>query len=189
MNTITVAEVNADVSMLMGSFNTEARAIPSSASLFKVSAVVPSIAVLLSILSNVLGYISLYKGESSLSGFYDDFLSDGWAVIVPTVIVGLLFSFMTYNNLMMYMAVPDTARRRSVILSHLKKIVKRTVKLFLALMIIATVFSSMINWLAFAIPLLLFILLFAVNLVVGAEINRLGAGIALEKISKLINKI
>jgi len=90
---------------------------------------------------------------------------------------------------MMYMAVPEDARRKSILLSHLKKIAQRTVMIFLTLMVIATVCSSVINWLAFGIPLLLFILLFAVNLVVGAEINRLGAGIALEKISKLINKI
>lgn len=189
MNTITVADVNADVSMLMGSFSEEARVIPSSAALFKISTAVPLIAFVLSIFSDIIGYISLDRSESSLNGLYNYFLSDGWAVLVPTAIIGLLFTFMTYNNLMMYMAVPEAARRQSVILSHLKKIVKRTVKLFLALMIIATVFSSVINWLAFAIPLLLFILLFAVNLVVGAEINRLGAGIALEKISKLINKI
>lgn len=189
MNTLSTADINADVSMLMGSFSSEEKAIPSSTSLFKISVVVPSIAILLSILSNILGYISLYKDDSSFSGFYDDFLSDGWAVLLPTVIVGVIFSFMTYNNLMTYMAVPEKVRSKSLILSHLKKIAQRTVMIFLTLMVIATVCSSVINWLAFGIPLLLFILLFAVNLVVGAEINRLGAGIALEKISKLINKI
>lgn len=189
MNTLTTADVNADVSMLMGSFSLEAKTISSSTSLFKISVVVPSIAILLSMLSNVFGYISLYKGDSSLRGFYEDFLSDGWAVLLPTAIVGLLFTFMTYNNLLMYMAVPEDARRKSLILSHLKKVAQRTVFIFLTLMVLATVLSSVINWLAFGIPLLLFILLFAVNLVVSAEINRLGAGIALEKISKLINKI
>jgi uncharacterized membrane protein len=189
MNTITTADINADMSMLMGSFSSETRRIPSSAALFKISTAVPLIALVLSMLSDIIGYISLYKSESSVGGFYDYLLSDGWAVLLPTAIIGLLFTFMSYNNLMMYMAVPEDARRKSLVLSHLKKVAQRTVFIFLTLMVLAAVFSGIISWLAFGIPLLLFILLFAVNLVVGAEINRLGAGIALEKISKLINKI
>lgn len=189
MTNLTMADVDTDVSMLMGSFRSNERHIPSLGRLLKISASIPLLAISLSILSDINGYLSLYHLRASFSGYYYYFLSDGFAVVVPTVLIGLLFLFMTYNNLMIYMAMPEDVRRKSVILSHIRKIVKRTVTLFLVLMILSALLSGLTPWFAFAIPALLLALLFAVNLVVSSEINRLGAGLALDKISKLIKKI
>jgi len=189
MANLTMADVDNDVSMLMGSFRSNERHIPSFVRLLKTRASVPLLAITLSILSDINGYLSLYQKQASISGYYYYFLSDGFAVVVPTIVVGLLFSFMTYNNLMMYMAVPQDVRNKSVILSHIKKIVKRTVTLFLVLMIFSASLAGLTPWFSIAIPALLFVLLFAVNLVVSSEINRLGAGLVLEKISNLIKKI
>jgi len=71
----------------------------------------------------------------------------------------------------------------------LRRISKRTVCVFLLLMLVSTILSVFKSWAALAVPALEFALLFAINMVVGAEINRLGAGLALEKISTLIKKI
>ncbi|MES4615579.1 hypothetical protein V2154_23825 [Ewingella sp. CoE-038-23] len=191
MSNFTRAEVDADIAMLTNKFSSGIRIIPSNSDLFKKCFFIPVIAFFLSCVSTLVFYfVSSIKYKYAYSDGYINFLtSEGWVVIVPTVIVGVLFAFMTYNNLIMYMAVPEDIRRKSVILSHLRKLVKRTVALFLILMVFSALLSGLIPWLAFAIPALLFALLFAISLVVGSEINRLGAGLALEKISNLIKKI
>jgi len=184
-----MAKVDDDVSMLMESLSSSHGLIPSSLRLLKLSLVVPAIALIAAFMSDIIGYANLFGSQISLQGYYFYFLSDGWAVVIPTLLIGLLFAFMTYNNLMLYMAVPEHARRNSLILSHLRKIAKRTVNFFLLLMFTSAVLSIFKTWAALAIPALEFALLFAVNMTVGAEINRLGAGLALEKISNLIKKI
>ncbi|ORM90093.1 hypothetical protein HA50_26340 [Pantoea cypripedii] len=189
MSNFTMTKVDDDVSMLIESLSSSNRLIPSSLRLLKLSFVVPAIALIAAFMSDVIGYASLSDSQFSLQGYYFYFLSDGWAVVVPTLLIGLLFAFMTYNNLMLYMAVPENARRNSLVLSHLRKIAKRTVNVFLLLMFVSAILSVFKAWAALAIPALEFALLFAVNMIVGAEINRLGAGLALEKISNLIKKI
>jgi len=191
MSNFTRAEVDADIAMLTNKFSSGIRIIPSNSDLFKKCFFIPAIAFFLSCVSTLVFYfVSSIKYKYAYSDGYINFLtSEGWVVLVPTLIVGVLFAFMTYNNLIMYMAVPEDIRRKSVILSHLRKLVKRTVALFLILMVSSALLSGLIPWLAFAIPALLFALLFAISLVVGSEINRLGAGLALEKISNLIKKI
>lgn len=189
MNNLTMANVDADISMLMDGFSSDKRFIPSVSKLLKISTFTPFLAGVLSFISVIAVYFSVYQERASLKGFWDFFTSEGWVVVAPTVIVGLLFSFMTYTNLMVYMTVPDSLRNKSIILNHLKKVAQRTVTVFLMLMALSALLSGVYSWMAFAIPGLLFILFFAVNLVVGAEINRLGAGLALKKISELINKI
>ena len=191
MSNFTRAEIDADIAMLTNNFSSGMRIIPSNSDLFKKCLFIPLISFLLSCVSTLTFYlVSSMKYKYAYSDGYINFLtSEGWVLLVPTAIVGLLFAFMTYNNLIMYMAVPEDIRRKSVILIHLRKLVRRTVALFLILMIFSALLSGLIPWLAFAIPALLFVLLFAISLVVGSEINRLGAGLALEKISKLLKKI
>jgi hypothetical protein len=87
------------------------------------------------------------------------------------------------------MAVPKNVREKSVILLHLKKIVQRTVSVFAFLMFFAALASSYVSWAVLAIPVLMMVLFFSVNIIVSSEINRLGAGIALEKVSSLLKKI
>lgn len=79
--------------------------------------------------------------------------------------------------------------KKSLLFSHLRKIVFRTVFFFLTMMLVSVILSSFISWFAFGVPALEFAMLFIVNLIIGMEINRLGAGLALEKISNLIKKI
>ncbi|ORM59982.1 hypothetical protein PRCB_10825 [Pantoea rodasii] len=189
MTNFTMAKVDADVSMLMDSLSSSHRLIPSSLQLLRLSFVVPVISLVAALVGDVIGYVSLFGSQSSLQGYYSYLFSDGWAVVIPTVIIGLLFALMTYNNLMLYMAVPESTRHASIILRHLRKIAKRTVSIFMILMFVAAFLSLFKSWASLAIPALEFVLLFALNMIVGAEINRLGAGLALEKISSLIKKI
>ncbi|MDE8558902.1 hypothetical protein [Pantoea vagans] len=189
MSNLTMAKVDADISMLTESLSSRHRLIPSSLKLLKLSFFVPALALIAAFMSDIIGYVTLFRSQSSLEGYFIYFLSDGWAVIVPTLIIGILFAFMTYNNLMLYMAVPNEARQNSLVLSHLRNIAKRIVCIFLLLMLVSTILSVFKSWAALAVPALEFALLFVINMVVGAEINRLGAGLALEKISNLIKKI
>ena len=191
MTNFTRAEIDADISMLTEKFSTGIRIIPSNSDLLKKCFFIPVISFLLSLVSTLTFYfVSSIKYKYAYSDGYINFLaSDGWMILAPTVIVGLVFAVMTYNNLILYMALPEDVRHKSVILNHLKSVVKRTVTFFLVLMIGSSLLAGFISWLAFAVPALLFALLFIVNFMVGAEINRLGAGLALEKISKLIKNI
>ncbi|KMV67975.1 hypothetical protein WB66_23245 [bacteria symbiont BFo1 of Frankliniella occidentalis] len=189
MKNLMTADVRADLTMLMERFSAQEMNIPSVSASLKLSAIIPFLAVFLSFVSASAVYFLGYNPEMSVRGFADYFLSDGWVFVVPTLIVGLVFSFMTYNNVMLYLAIPERVRDRSLVIQHLKKVAKRTIKIFLILMLVATILSGYSSWFAFSITGLLFAQLFIVNLVIGAEINRLGAGIVVEKISNLVSKI
>ena len=189
MQNLTVADVNADISMLMEGFSSDKRIVPSSSHLLKMSVTLPLTAISLSFLSAVIIFLTGYKVELTLLSFFDYFLSDGWIFVAPTIVVGLLFSLMTYNNIMLYLAVPEDIRQKSLLLSHFKLLAKRTILLFLKLMVAAIFLSGVSTWFAFAISGLLFALLFIVSLIVGSEINRLGVGIVVDKISSLVKSI
>ncbi|PIJ48161.1 hypothetical protein BOM23_24125 [Erwinia sp. OLMDLW33] len=189
MSNFTIAKINADISMLMESLSASERLIPSSGRLLKLSLLVPTTALIAAFISDIIGYTCLLGSQASLRGYYSYFLSDGWAIVIPTFIIGLLFAAMTYNNLTLYMVVPEHARRKSLILRHLRKIAKRTVGVFIFLMIGSAILSGFKAWYGLAIPALEFALLFTINIIIGAEINRLGVGIAVEKMSKLISNI
>lgn len=189
MGNLSISEINADVSMIMGSFSSDHRIIPSPSKVFKVSLLFPMLAMLLSFASISIVYISFYSDINSIYGYWDYFLSEGWAVTVPTAIIGLFFAFMTYNNIIIYMAIPEDVRGKSLIFSHFRKVIKRTFVFFVGLMSLSMILSGFISWFAFGIPALEFALFLVLNMVVGMEINRLGAGVALEKISNLIKKI
>jgi len=184
MSNMTVCDIEADISKIMEGFASGKRLIPSSLSLLKVSLIIPVISVIISFLSVLALYISYGQ-----NGYIDFVLSDGWIVIIPTAAIGLFFSFMAYSNLIMYMSVPEEIRRSSKILSHLRSVVSRTVTIFLSIMLISALIAGFYSRAAFLIPLLEFLLIFAVNIVVGSEINRMGAGFAIEKMSAFIKKI
>lgn len=189
MSNLTVDKIDADIAGLMNGFGFDSRPIPSLFSLLRLSLFIPLLSAFFSLIS-ILSIYLFYKGsDSSFGGYFSYLLSDGWIVVIPTVVIGLFFSFMTYNSLIMYMSVPKELRDKSVILGHLKKVACRTASAFLLLMLLTALLSGTYSRLAFAIPLLELVMFFAINLVVGSEINRLGAGLALEKISNLIKKI
>lgn len=189
MKSVMASDISADLSMLMDGFSSDTRMIPSSSSMLKKSLLIPAIAVMLSIISSAIVYFTGYKPQMDLQGFISYFMADGWIIVAPTIPIGLLFTLMAYNNVLLYMSVPENVRKKSLVIAHLKKIAKKTVTFFVTLMILATILSGYSNWFAFSISGLLFALLFVVNLLVGVEINRLGAGFAIEKISNFIKKI
>lgn len=191
MSQFTKAEIDADMAMLTEKIASGGTVIASSSDLLKKSFFIPALSILLSLVNTwTFYYINSLTYKYAYSEDYIDFLmSDGWVVLIPTVVIGVLFSFMAYNNLLIYLTIPDEVRKTSLVVGHLKKIVFRTVIFFLGLMLISVILSSFISWFAFGVPILEFALFFVVNLIVGMEINRLGAGLALEKISSLIKKI
>lgn len=188
MANLTTAQVNADITMLTNGFSSGERIIPSNSSLIKTSFFIPAISVFLSLLSTVSVYLP-GSASKSMEGYFEFLVSDGWIVVLPTAIVGMLFALMTYNNMIMYMSIPKHVRETSLILSHLKKIAKKTIILFLVLMCVSTVLAGFNSWFAFGVTALEVVFFFTINIAIGAEINRLGAGLALEKISSIIKKI
>ena len=94
----------------------------------------------------------------------------------------------TYSKLMMYFTVPEDVRKNSLILNHLQKITVRVVKFFIFMMFLSLVLAAFNPLFTFAIPALLFVMIFAMGFIVGSEINRFGTGLALEKVSSLIKK-
>jgi len=189
MENLTVAKINADISMITDGFSSGDRVIPSPAKLLKASVLVPAIAVVLSFLSILTVYVSVYGSEISLAGYWEYLISEGWAVILPTALVGVFFSFMIYGNLVVYLTVPKGVRAKSILFSHIRKLAQRTVAIFIILMIFAALLAGLKPWLAFGVPALEVALLFVLNLVIGAEVNRLGVGLLIEKLSTLIKSI
>ena len=106
-----------------------------------------------------------------------------------TTVVGLLVFLMTYNNQLTYMSLPLEVRNNSLLVSHLTRIVRKLIITFCTLMIVSSLLSGLSAWFAIALPVLLLSLFIVSSILVSFEINRLGAGLALEKISQLIKNI
>ncbi|WP_261643061.1 hypothetical protein [Erwinia mallotivora] len=189
MSILTAAQVEADVNYLINGLEVNKRLIPAASTLFKKSSAIPLVTVLLSFLSTVVFYVSSEGNELGIAEFCHFFMTEAWVVVVPSAIIGLFFILFTYNKLMMYFSVPVEVRKKSIILNHLKEITARIVKVFISLMICSVILTPISPWFTFAIPGLLLVLMFATGLIVGAEINRFGTGMALEKISGLLKKI
>lgn len=189
MANLTTAQVEADVNYLMDSLGASNRLIPSASTLLKKSSVIPIVTIFLSFLSTVVFYFSAAWNEKNISGFLHFFLNEGWAVVAPAALIGVIFMMFTYGKLMMYFTVPEDVRSKSIILNHLHKVAGRVIKSFIIMMVLSVMLAAVSPWFTFAIPGLLFVMIFSVGLIVGSEINRLSAGIALEKISNLIKKI
>lgn len=189
MGNLTVEKVEADVNYLIDSFGSNKRLIPSSSDLLKKTSSIPLLAVVLSLISTVVFYFSSAWNEKTLAGYMHFLATEGWVVVVPTAIIGLFFILFSYSKIMMYLTFPEDVRSKSILLKHLGKITSRTVSLFVFLMMCSVVLAAISPWFSFAIPALLLSMLFAMGIIIGSEINRLGSGIALEKISNLIKKI
>jgi len=189
MSNLTTADVDADITMLMNSLDVQKRSIPSLGMLMSRSAVIPSFSLLLSLISTIIFYSSTDKDTASLSGFSEFFMSEGWYLVAATLAVGMFFSFMTYSNLLAYMAVPEEVRKKSIIIRHLKSVTRKTVYFFLCLIIASCILSGLSPWFTVAIPALTLALFIVVNAIVGLEISRLGIGAFLQKFNALVKKI
>ena len=189
MANLTAAQVEADVDLLMCCLGANHREIPSAASLSKRSSVLPLFAAVLSVLSTIIFYVAFYKSDASIAGFLKFFTSEGWYLVAITAGIGLFVFLMTYNNQLTYLSLPSKLRNESLILSHIGRIVRKSVIIFCSLMILSSLLSGVSVWFALAVPALLLMLFVITSILVSAEINRLGAGLALEKISNLIKKI
>jgi hypothetical protein len=189
MANLTAVQVEADINLLIDSFDGKDRLIPSPPTLLKKSSVIPLLTIFLSFLSTIVFYFSSDWNEKTGAGFLHFFLTEGWVVVAPAAIIGVIFMLFTYSKLMMYFTVPENVRNKSIILKHLQRVTGRVIKSFIFMMMFSVILAGFSPWFTFAIPSLLFVMIFAVSLIVGAEINRLSIGLALEKISKLIKKI
>ncbi|MCM2447854.1 MULTISPECIES: hypothetical protein [unclassified Rahnella] len=189
MGNLTVEQVEADVNYLMDSLDSNKRLIPSSSVLLKKVSLIPLLSVVLSFISTVVFYFSAEWNEKTITGYMHFLATEGWAVVVPTTIIGLFFVLLTYNKLLMYLTLPDDVRNKSIILQHLHKVTSRIISLFIFLMVCSGVLAAMSPWFCFAIPALLLVMMFAMGIVIGSEVSRLGSGMALEKISKLVKNI
>ncbi|AUV04984.1 TPA: hypothetical protein QHO27_004403 [Klebsiella pneumoniae subsp. pneumoniae] len=189
MANLTAVQVETDVDLLMSCLAANHREIPSAASLMKRSSALPLFAAMLSFFSCVIFYVSFHKEQSSVEGFLNFFTYQGWYLVAITTGIGLFVFLMTYNNQITYLSLPSDVRNKSLIVSHLGKIVRKSVITFCSLMIVSSLLSGISVWFALAVPALLLALFVVTSIVVSSEINRLGAGLALEKISSLIKKI
>lgn len=188
MANLTAAQVEEDVNYLIEGLDINKRLIPSASTLLKKSAAIPFLTILLSFISTIVFYLSSDWNERTLYGFSHFFLNEGWVVVAPAAIIGAIFMAFTYSKLMMYFTVPEDVRKNSLILNHLQKITVRVVKFFIFMMFLSLVLAAFNPLFTFAIPALLFVMIFAMGFIVGSEINRFGTGLALEKVSSLIKK-
>lgn len=189
MSNLTAADVDEDVTMLIDSFSVQQRSIPTPGMLMSRSVAIPVFSLIFSLISTAIFYMSTDKDTASVSGFFDFFMSEGWYLVAATIVVGVLFSLMAYSNLLTYMAVPEEARKKSLIIRHLKNVTRKTVIFFCSLIIVSCILSGLSPWFTIAIPALTLTLFIVVNAVIGMEINRLGIGLVMDKLSALVKKI
>lgn len=189
MSELTSSAVKKDLSDVLKYFELNSMGIAPHGSLIRLSLIVPMFSISFSVLSVIVVYLSNYGLDGREGGVFRYFMTDGWALVLPTFITALFFSLMAYNNLMLYLSIPLEVKRSSIVITHLKNVVKRMVISFFIALFIFSLLSWVSPWFAVAIPVMQLVFLFVVNIVVSSEINRLGIGLALEKFSTLINKI
>lgn len=189
MSNLTAIQINEDLDLLYNNLAASKRQIPAATTLISRSLVFPLFSVLLSFLSIAVFYVSTDGKNMSISGAVDFFTSEGWYFVLATAVVGLVITLFVYNNQILYMSVPESVREKSLILKHLSKVLRKSVLISALLMTVCVFLSAFSGWFVFAIPVLTLVLFFAINMILSAEISRLGAGVALEKISDLIKKI
>ncbi|MEA9392707.1 hypothetical protein SJI19_19565 [Acerihabitans sp. TG2] len=190
MSELSVRGVNEDLSLLVNSLSDSDKLIPSFVEIAKRSMVIPCFSIALSFIGVVNFYLSLMAERAiSLSNFRVFFWEEGWYPVAASVVVGLLFFIMSYTNLTLYMTIPSDIRNKSLVMKHIRGLIKKTILIFISLICLVTVFTGVVPALTFAVPGITFVFLFAINIVVSVEVNRLGMGPMMEKISKLIKKI
>lgn len=182
--------IKEDVTMILNSFNTADRTAPSIKQILKISIFIPLIAISLSII-NVICFFTF--NSKSLKFGVEHYLSEIFGGLLyatlPTVVVGLLLFVMIYNNAILYLSIPEGVREQSLLIGHIRNVVKRILMGFVTINVIFILLSGMAPILVFATPLTTFLLLFTFGLVVSAEINRLGMGPVMDKLSGLVKKV
>jgi len=189
VSNLTAIQIDEELNVLIESLDVGKRQIPPVSVLLKRSLAIPLLALMLSLVSTVVFYLASYKDEATVTGFIEFFLSEGWYLIGITLVVGFLVFFMTYNNQLIYMTLPKEVRDNSLIFCHLSAVVRRILTIFILLMSVSCAMSAFSAWFAISIPVLLLVMFVVTGIVVSSEINRLGAGVALEKVSALLKKI
>lgn len=190
MSKLTVKDVNEDLNMLLSCFGEQSRDIPSFGDIASKSVLVPLVSVCASIIGVVFFYASgLIRHPDTVDNFGVFFFNEGWYPVAASAVVGLLFFAMCYTNLTLYVTIPQEVREKSVLVQHMVKLVRKSVMTFFILIGLAACFTALEPALIFAIPVGTFIFLFVINIVISLEINRLGMGPALEKLSALVKKI
>lgn len=182
--------IKEDVTMVLNSFNAVNRTVPSIKQILKISAAIPMIAISLSII-NVIWFFTFYSESLSFGREYylSEILGGFLYVTIPTFVIGMLLFVMLYNNAILYLSIPEKAREESLLISHIRSVVKRISIGFITLNVFFILFSGVAPILVYATPLSTFLLLFTFGLVVSAEINRLGIGPVMVKLSELVKKI
>lgn len=114
MSQFTKAEIDADMTMLTQKIASGSTVIASSSDLLKKAFFIPALSLLLSLVNTwTFYYINSLRYKYAYSEGYIDFLtSDGLVVIIPTVVVGIIFSIMAYNNLLLYLSIPEDVRKK-----------------------------------------------------------------------------
>lgn len=189
MQVLNGENIMSDISSLMDGVSSIKAEIPPVGKVLKASLLLPAFTFIASILSSISYYYSNKYSHLRYNGLSDYFFSDGWVFVAPTLVVGFVFFVMAYNNVLLYMSVPKLLRDGSIILLHIKGIALKAAFLFLALIGMLTLSSSFFHFALYLIPAIEFIFIFIVNMVIGMEINRLGVGFVLEKLTSAIKKI
>lgn len=181
--------VREDVTMILNSFNANNMVIPSIKQILKISTFLPLVAIALSIL-NVMFFFTFHSESLSFGReyYWDEVLGGLLYAALPTVIVGFLLFVMFYNNAVLYLSIPEDTRNKSLLIRHIRTVVKRISIGFIALNVIFILFAGMAPILVFATPLSTFLLLFTFGFVVSAEVNRLGMGPIMDKLSEIVRK-
>lgn len=186
---ITMMEVNEDIQSLIINMSRAGRRLPSVAQLLRLGIKIPFFTMLCSLAGLSVIYISKPSYQGDTLGFFSFIFFEGWIVHVLCVALGAIFFLMSYFSLNTYLSIPEECFSKSIVLKHLKNTARKTVYFFMALMI-ASVFMTLISpRFVFLIPTLQIVMFFIVNIVISFEINRLGAGIFMEKLADIIKKI
>ena len=187
--TFLVSEINSDANKLLESLSLSNREIPSYSEVLKGCLFFPLISIFCCILSNASISASFVVDGNFFITFRDELLSDGWFVFIPTAVIGFIVFILSYNNVVFFLSIPKAAREESIIISHLMRVFKRVTLIFVMLSLLSAFFSGLYPRLSFAIPAIEFIYFFVVSFFVASELNRLGAGFLLNKVSGIIKKI
>lgn len=186
---LTNIEVKKDLELIFSNLNNAENSVPSPIGAVKVSAVFPMLSLLCYALS--LGYIvaTFTPPDDVWVSPIIHYLGGILAFSGFTLILALAIVAMFYTPSLVFLSIPENIREKSILASKFAKTFKNLSIVFIAINAMFAVVCAFIPDAFYGAPVVLLMSYLIMQAMISSEMTRYGMSAAIEKLSKLVNKI
>lgn len=188
---ITQNDVGNDIKMITDSLSDKNRPLVAPVAALKIAMLWPGLCLLAYLTAFILVIISyppVYDAWGDPVSIFWDY-SFGFAAMGLTVAFGLAIGAGMYGPALFYLTIPDAVRNQSLIISSMKKLVKKVGLFFIFCNLALAVAACFYRELMAASPLLLLFSFIIMQGILSAEMTRYGIAPLMKKMVSLARKI